>query len=249
MVQLTDFQRKTALTVIILFLVSGVIFTLNRWVVHQVDSLTDRPFPPAGPVPVVRHDAPPAAPRGHAYLPRGIYRKTRLDPNRAFEQNIIYVDGQEAARFKSAGDKIYDVEGAIPDGEADFVNESGKSRGKERYWNGRREGLYQEYHADGPLWKEILYRQGKVQTVREYFFDGQLRMEADYRDALFFSEDGETGEGKIYYRDGTLMYEWSLTNLKDQRYKKSYNVESELTEVKLYDPGGKLIKVTDYRVR
>jgi antitoxin component YwqK of YwqJK toxin-antitoxin module len=245
MIQLTDSQRKAMIAGAIVIAVAVVIFLLNRWIRGQVDSLMDQPAF----VPAARQDIVPAAPRVRANLPEGVYRKTRLDPGRAFEQNIIYIDGQEVARFKSSGDYIYDVKGAIPDGDAAFVNESRKSRGVERYWNGRREGLYQEYHADGPLWREILYRQGKAQTIKEYFFNGQLRMEVDYRDALFFSEDKESGEGKIYYRNGKLMYEWSLTNLKDQRYKKSYNVEGELTEVKLYDPGGKLVKVTDYRVR
>ena len=64
---------------------------------------------------------------------------------------------------------------------------------------------------------------------------------------IMFTDDIEVGDGKVYYRDGVLMYEWSLTNSNPIRYKISYNKKGELVETKYYDDKGDLIERINHR--
>jgi len=176
---------------------------------------------------------------------KGVVRKMRLEPNRKFYESIFFAEGQEIARYKSEGEvfeTIYDLQGTIPDGKVDFVNESRGTYGQERYKDGKRHGMYEEFYREGGKRKEIVYYQGNVNEIREYFIDGQVRMRVDYYDAVEVPGEKEVGRGKIYFRDGSLMYEWNLTNTDENRYKKSYNIKGDLVEVKTYDRQGQLIQ-------
>jgi len=176
-----------------------------------------------------------------------VIRKEHLDPSREFSLNILFADGKEIARFKSVEDKIYDIEGKIPDGKVKFINEAKRFYGIENYKNNKRHGTYSEYYFEGKIHKRIEYFYGKKRTMKEYFIDGQVRMESDYTDALFFTNDFEAGRGRIYYRDGTIMYEWNLTNADPNRFKKSYNIKGELSEEKYFDEYGKITRLIEHR--
>jgi antitoxin component YwqK of YwqJK toxin-antitoxin module len=173
---------------------------------------------------------------------KNLIRKTMLDPNREFAQSIIYDGEKEIARYKSVGEKIYDMEGEIPDGKVEFVDASSSTYGFEFYEDSKRHGTYQEFYNGGALKKEMKYFYGVINSVKEYFFDGSVRMEADYSDGFSLADNRETGKGKVYYRKGSIMYEWNLTNSDENRYKKSYNIAGELVETKLFDKNGVLIK-------
>ena len=71
-------------------------------------------------------------------------------------------------------------------------------------------------------------------------------MEVNYTDALLFSKDAELGTGKIYYPDGSLRYEWKLTNMDDKRYKKAYHRNGQLHEETYYNNMGETIKRVVY---
>ena len=167
-------------------------------------------------------------------------RRMRRDPSRAFFVNIIFSDGQEVARFKSDGEKVFDVEGSIPDGKISFENVSEKTYGNEYFFDGQRDGLYQEYLNDGRLRFEKNYARGKVMTLKEFFDSGSLRMEVDYRDALWIDDD-ETGKGRVFLNNGILIYEWHMTMNDPNRYKKAYNHSGDLVEVRYFDSQGKLV--------
>src|SRR5690242_3187814 len=44
-------------------------------------------------------------------LPQNVVRKTHLDPNRVYYENIFFAEDKEIARFKNIGEKIYDQTG------------------------------------------------------------------------------------------------------------------------------------------
>ncbi len=164
-----------------------------------------------------------------------VIRTVRWEPNRKFEENIFWADGKEIARFKNIDEKIFDQEGNIPNGEVKFIRESKGTKGTETYSNGRRHGPYFEYYDNGQLARQADYYQGKRLTVRDYYYDGTLRMEENVFDVLLLCDDSEVGQGRTYYRDGTLMYEWALTNELNGGYKRSYNNKGELIEEKIYN--------------
>jgi antitoxin component YwqK of YwqJK toxin-antitoxin module len=172
-----------------------------------------------------------------------VIRKVRWEPNRRYEQSIFFADGQEIARYKNIDEKVFDVEGDIPKGEVKFIRTSKGTYGYEHYSDGRRHGPYVEYYENGQIAREADYYQGKRISVKVYYYDGTLRMEENVFDALMLCDDPEAGQGKTYYRDGTLMYEWALTNELKGGYKRSYDVEGNLTEEKIYDDQCQVIKV------
>ena len=168
-------------------------------------------------------------------------RRMYMDPNRAFFMNIIFTDGKETARFKSNGEKIFDVEGTIPDGRMKFKNITDGTYGIENFDGGKREGLYKEYFPSGQLRFEKNYFYGKILNLKEFYVSGPLRMETDYSDALWLSDEDEVGDGKIFFKDGILMYEWHLTAQDPNRYKKMYNYRGDLVEIHYFDANGKLV--------
>ena len=173
---------------------------------------------------------------------QNVVRKAKLDPSRQYLLSFFYIDDQEIARIKSKDHVIYAMEGKIPDGPVHFTDETRQTYGEENFKDGKWEGWFREYYKDGQLAKEIFFKNGAMMTVKEYFFDGTLRMEADYSDALFATKEKNKGMGKIYYRDGSLMYEWCLTNLDDRKFNRSFNTEGKLVEENIFNGNGELVE-------
>jgi len=105
---------------------------------------------------------------------------------------------------------------------------------------------FNEYFGGGMssvVFQEISYRNGKIKKHSVYYVDGTLKKEVDFEDSLLFMKDKEVGTGKKYTRDGILKYEWHITNMDENRFKRSYNIKGKLVEEKLFDNMGNLIEV------
>ena len=172
-----------------------------------------------------------------------IIRKMILDPSRKYALSILYIDNKQIGRFKSNDDAIYDQEGDIPDGKVKFLNFTNNTYGIEYFRNKQRHGWYREYYSSGQMKREAKFVKGKKLLNKVYYIDGIMRKEEDLYDPLRFVTDSEVGSGKIYYRDGVLMYEWHLTNSSRGGYKKSYNTDGKLVEAKYYDANGDLVEI------
>jgi len=170
-----------------------------------------------------------------------------LDPNRIFYFARFFADGEEIAQCKITDHNVYDCTEEIPDGKVDFTNETKNTYGVERYRRGKRDGTRYEYYSSGQLKCESVYVQGTLQTHKEYYSDGILRMEQDFRDAMWVTDNPEAGAGKVYNRDGTLKYEWSLTNQGQGGYTKSYDSTGRLVAEKGFDKNGNIVKSESYR--
>ncbi len=225
--------KKVGLLIIILFV---SILLLN----YFFSKMLNEPEPTKPPVVQPRVAA---VANSNKYAGQEIIERIHLDPNRIYQESVFWVDGQEIGRFKFEGDKIYDASGDLPDGQVRFVNETTETFGKKFYRNGQRHGEYLEYYKGGEKKREAMYEAGRIIRNKEYFIDGTLRLEEDFEDALLISKSKEVGAGKAYYRDGTLMYEWNITNRNRERFTKSYNIKGELVEARLYDETGALLKI------
>ncbi|MDP8266248.1 MAG: hypothetical protein P9M07_04805 [Candidatus Aceula meridiana] len=170
-----------------------------------------------------------------------------LDPNRVFYFARFFDDGEEIAQCKTTQHKVYDCTESIPDGKVEFKNETKNTHGVERYRRGKRDGMRYEYYNSGQLKYESSYLQGTLQTHKEYYSDGILRMEQDFRDAMWMTDNSEAGAGKVYYRNGALKYEWSLTNQDQGGYAKSYDNTGRLVAEKVFDKNGNIVTNESYR--
>src|SRR3989338_1609331 len=197
--------------------------------------------PPDSPsfTPVIVGDSKPKK----KLLAEEVVRKNRLVPGMDFEESTFYVGTQEIARQKIVGGKIMETTGDIPDGKVKFIDEYLHTYGEEFYLKGKKHGLVETYYEGGKPKSSSNYLFGKLMAKKEFYGDGALRMEEDFEDAIFFAgePDRETGVGKVYFRDGTLKYEWSFTNTSPSNYKKSYDQTGALTLELFYDKDGNLI--------
>lgn len=223
-------------TIIIFVLLFALFFVVNFYINKQMDREVPRENL-SEVQPVLRYVKP------EQKIFKEVVRKVRWEPNRKFEESLFFADSKEVARFKNIDEKIFDQEGFIPDGEVKFIRGSKGTTGTEHYSNGKRHGPYFEYYDNNQLAREADYYQGKRLNVKDYYYDGILRMEENVFDALLLCEDSEVGQGRTYYRDGTLMYEWALTNELNGGYKRSYNFRGEMTEEKFYNEKCELEKV------
>ena len=173
-----------------------------------------------------------------------ITRSSRLNPNRTYYDTIFFEDEIAFAQCKSTDHETYDCTQNIPDGPVEFVNKTKNTFGEEYYRNGKRDQSYKEYYSDGQLRRESLYFLGTMKTNKEYFSDGIVSKQEDFQDALWIPENKnrETGSGKVYFRDGRLMYEWHLTNQSQGGYTKSYDYNGRLVAVSYFDQNGDLIE-------
>lgn len=230
-----NFFRRNKRIIITTAVVVGFL-VINYFVMHAINRAEiDKP--------IVRPQAVVSEFKVNPYAGKEIVERIHLDPNRIYSVSVFWMDDKEIARFRSEGDKVYDIEGEIPDGKVNFINESTGTYGEEHYRNGKKHGSYQEHYSAGPIKREARYALGEVVQNKEFFIDGKLRMEENFEDALRFSESKNVGVGKIYFRSGTIMYEWNVTNRGPERYTKSYNIKGELVETKWFDISGKLIKL------
>jgi len=174
-----------------------------------------------------------------------VIRRSRVERGSDYIENIFYRGDQEIARQKVYGNGKMEQTGEIPNGKVKFYDEYGGSSGEEFYLDGRKSGTAKSYHANGQLESVSTYLNDKLQTLKEYYSNGTLIFEVDYRDArLGMENEKEVGIGKLYYSDGTLKYEWHFTN-SGLAYRKSYNSDESLRAEYYYDRYGKLIKKDD----
>ncbi len=228
---MTKFKFGLKLWIGVIGLLFVAVFFINQWFDNVLKDTEKK---------VERQNVVAPAPETKILKP--VTRTTYLDPNRVYYENVFFMDEQEIARFKNSGEKRFDFTGEIPDGKVKFTNTFDGSFGEERYLNNERNGPFTEYYSGGELKREAKYRDGKVLSSKEYFIDGKVKLEQNFEDALISAENKEVGTGKAYYRDGTLMYEWNITNRTDLRYARSYNIKGKLVEEKQFDALGKLTK-------
>ncbi len=171
-----------------------------------------------------------------------ITRRDKLSPGRDYIESVFYLNKEEIARQKIVNGKTVESSGEIPRGRVDFVDDSKNTYGAEHYARGKKEGSSQTYFADGRMNAEAYYRQGKLLWKKEYYNDGAIRIELNYEDARENADEKETGIGKVYYRDGTLKYEWNLTNSERIGFRKSYNQDGALRAAFYFDEHGQPVE-------
>jgi len=222
----------------------GAIFYVNQALLQELGGSV-APVQVTSPEPPSQEPPPPKKTTKKKYF-QNYTERVLLDPGRRYSHHFIYGDGEEVARFKTSDGQIFDVVGKIPDGRVSFVNETTGTYGTGHFKDGRRHGAYKEHLENGELYKDIWYASGRPLVVKEYYDNGQLRMEADFTDALWDVDDTELGSGKIYTKKGFLKYEWHLTNKDDSRFKKSYNSNGDLVEVRYFDRMGNQMRKETY---
>lgn len=233
---------KTYFTISVLVF-TGVMIFANKWVESMTNKLLYRAVVSNKIRALEKRDEEN---RRRIYKEK-VVRKILMNPNRTFAESRLYSEGLLVAQFNSVrNDDINDLKGALPEGKVSFINETKETYGEEYYQKGKRHGLYTEYYDNGVVYRKAKFYQGQLVENTIYYFDGTPRLIADFKDSLRFVEDPEVGHGKIFYRNGTLMYEWELTNLLKGGYKKSYNRNGELVEEKIYDNIGDIVEVINY---
>lgn len=238
-------SAKMYFTVIVLIF-TGVMIFANKWVESTLNKLLYRAIVSSKITALERKDEEN---RRRIYKEK-VIRKILMNPNRTFAESRLYSEGLLIAQFNSVNnDDIIDLKGVLPEGKVSFINETKETYGEERYQKGKRHGTYIEYYDNGVVYRQAKFYNGELMENTVYYFDGTPRLTADFKDALRFVEDPEVGHGKIFYRNGTLMYEWELTNMLKGGYKKSYNRDGELVEEKIYDNIGDLVEVINYGIR
>jgi len=178
-------HSNTTLNIIIAIVIISFIgiFILNSRIQKQIESIEDRAQKQPKKV-IVEVTKPEKKKRKRKIDQKGVIREERLDPNRKFSQSIVYVDGEEVARFKESKRTIIDSSGKIPDGRVRFYNLTTNTYGEEYFRNGKRIGEFKEYYKDGRIKREVRYESGKVIKNKEYYVDETLRLEEDCRSEL-----------------------------------------------------------------
>lgn len=164
-----------------------------------------------------------------------LVRKTRVERGSDLTESIFYWNGKEIARQIISKEGKIEQTGEIPNGKVKFYDEYNKTHGEEFYENGRKNGRSKTYYGNGHLKSEATYVNGKLRIAKEYYANGQLRFSGDYRDARDLKDSKETGIGKLYNRDGSLKYEWHMTNAQKIGFKKSYNRDGGLRAASYYN--------------
>jgi len=88
---------------------------------------------------------------------------------------------------------------------------------------------------------ESEYDQGRLLTYKEYYSDGKLRLEANYEDANEDVKGQEVGQGKIYFSNGALKYEWRFTSSDAVGFKRAYTEDGQIRFEAYYDKEGNII--------
>jgi len=178
---------------------------------------------------------------------KGVLRVERKNPKNSYAESIITVDGKEVARFKRENGKIFDVQGQIPDGTIKFTNKWESTYGVENFRNGKKEGSHTVYYKNGKVHSVARYKNGRLLKRKSYFHGGILRMEEDYTNASYVSKFLQgtferVGIGKIYRLNGSLKYEWYVTDDAEQYYTKRYNSRGKVVQENFYNKLGEVIK-------
>lgn len=95
------------------------------------------------------------------------------------------------------------MRGRLKDGEPDgfwnIYTPSHQLSGQFPYKNGKPEGVARLFYADNKVKAEILYKEGNIGSYHEYFPDGTLRLEMEYR------RGKRHGNARMYYSTGHLF--------------------------------------------
>jgi len=231
--------------IVVLIIVFSGILLLSRMINQQIGGITEISPSPAQAIKTI--NVPKREARKEKEVQTGILRVERKNPKNSYTESIITVDGTEVARFKREDEKIFDMQGAIPDGKIKFTNKWESTYGFEHYRNGKREGLLTAYYKNGQIHSKANYRNGHLRVRKSYYHGGILRMEEDYTNASFvsnFLKDAfeRVGTGKIYRLSGSLKYEWHITDDAKQYYTKRYNAHGKVIQENFYNTDGELIK-------
>ncbi len=230
-------NNKNGWLFLIIFIgVITVIKMVNDHIARDVQTITK--VSPVEAISISPAEPPPQPSPRYRRPGDQVVRKDLLSPGRDYIESFFYLNTTEVAKQKIVNDKIVESSGEIPDGRTDFVNESQETYGVEHYTHGEKSGSSQTYFVDGQLNVEAFYRQGKLLWKKEYFHNGSIRLEVNYEDARELADPKETGIGKVYYLDGTLKYEWNLTNSEKIGFKKSYNQDGQLRAAFYFDEHG-----------
>ena len=237
-------NKRLWIIVVLCFGALVAIKAINDRIGREISVITETPRhgSPAGITPA----APPAVGQESSARRRKpgekIVRKDRLSPGRDYIESIFYLNEEETARQKNVNDKVVESSGEIPEGRVDFLDEFKKTYGIEYYVEGKKSGLSLTYFPDGRLNVEAYYQRGKLLRKKEYYNDGGIRLEVNYEDAREQTDNKERGVGRVYYRDGTIKYEWNLTNSKKIGFKKSYNQDGALRAAFYFDEYGQPVE-------
>ena len=164
-----------------------------------------------------------------------VFRKIWPSPDRTYRINIYYQDGVEIARNTEKNGEFYDQTGEIPDGKVKFINETNETYGVEYYLDQKLNGSSRMFYKDGVLMSESLYQFGKLMTRAKYYYDGTVRREEDYTNARGNLNGPETGIGKVYSRDGMIMYEWHFTVTEPIGFRKRYDSRGIVYDAEYYN--------------
>ncbi len=243
---MADYSYKRLGIFVVLCL--GVLITVkvvNDRIGREMQTMTKAPQQSASPQVAPEN---PLTAKQNASAPRRkpgeiVIRKDRLSPGRDYLESIFYLkNNQELARQRIINDKVVESSGEVPEGRVDFANESNNTYGTEYYQQGKKNGPSLTYFSDGRLNIEAYYQLGRLLRKKEYYRDGVIRLEVDYEDARGYSNDKETGIGRVFNKDGTLKYEWNLTNSEKIGFKKSYNQDGTLRAAFYFDEYGQPLK-------
>lgn len=237
-------NKRLWIIVVLCFGALVAIKASNDRIGREVSVITETPRhgSPAGIAP----DAPSAVGQESSVRRRKpgekIVRKDSLSPGRDYQESAFYLNDMEVARQKIINEEVVESSGEIPEGRVDFLDESKKTYGIEYYVEGKKSGPSRTYFADGQSNIEAYYQWGKLLWKREYYNDGNIRLEVNYEDAREQSDKKETGVGRVYYKDGTIKYEWNLTNSEKVGFKKSYNQDGALRAAFYFDEHGQPVE-------
>ena len=243
-------KKNNSLTVFLaVFFIAGV-FIVNRFINSQMKE------PAVGPgAPIAENIESPVEDSQSMEEPAAIeetevdstaatgelVHRIRLHPNRDSYLHTFYAGDKEIGGFSSKDDEISDESGKIPDGEIKFVNESTEMHGVENLREGKRHGPAQTFLASGELYLDETYNRGQLVTSKQYAKDGHLTMVINMEDARDDPINHENGTGKVFWSNGVLKYEWSITKSDRTAYKRSYNTEGGLISEEFFDSHGQPI--------
>ena len=238
------------MTIFLAAILIGGIFFVNRFINSQVKenavdsgtaipetigSSTENPQSTEEPSAIEETGADSTAVTGE------LLHKIRLHPNRDSYIHIFYAGDKEIGGFSSKDDEISDESGKIPEGEIKFINESTEMHGVENLKEGKRHGPAQTFLASGELYLDETYKRGQLMTSKQYAKDGHLSMVINMEDARDEPINHENGTGKVFWSNGVLKYEWSITKSDRTAYKRSYNTEGGLISEEFFDSHGQPI--------
>lgn len=100
---------------------------------------------------------------------------------------------------------LFTIKGALKDGDPDgcwsIYDPFGKIIGLFPYEEGKINGEARFFYKDGKLQGKVSYRKGEIQSYKEFFPDGTLKLEMPYRKGM------RHGTVKFYYKTGHLLCE------------------------------------------